>query len=112
MNVYIPNLVGGVPFSVDKSFVDAICTKCNSSKVREIRDNWKGIPAGEERLRLARTLFIELLAYQFASPVQWIATQEYLFGLVLSCFIINLLIQLSSLTKFLFIQKRRCRALH
>ena len=32
-------------------------------------------PAG-----LARVLLIELLAWQFASPVRWIETQDLLFG--------------------------------
>ena len=36
---------------------------------------WEADPA-----RLGRALLIELLAWQFASPVRWIETQDLLFG--------------------------------
>lgn len=40
------------------------------------RDNWA---SPEQRQKLAYTILVELLAYQFASPVRWIQTQDLLF---------------------------------
>ncbi|QRW18188.1 fatty acid synthase subunit beta [Rhizoctonia solani] len=53
---YIPNLIAK-PFEVTKN-------------------DW-GSP--EQRQKLAYTILVELLAYQFASPVRWIQTQDLLF---------------------------------
>ena len=41
------------------------------------RDNWA---SPDQRQKLAYTILVELLAYQFASPVRWIQTQDLLFG--------------------------------
>ena len=47
-----------------------------SEPVRELLEDW---PAAAERPReLARVLLVELLAWQFASPVRWIETQDVL----------------------------------
>jgi fatty acid synthase subunit alpha, fungi type len=41
------------------------------------RDNWT---SPEQRQNLAYTILVELLAYQFASPVRWIEMQDLLFS--------------------------------
>jgi fatty acid synthase subunit alpha len=40
------------------------------------QDNWA---SPEQRQKLAHLILVELLAYQFASPVRWIETQDLLF---------------------------------
>lgn len=73
---YLPNLVAR-PFELTEEFCDAILEVAPSTVVREIRDD---LAARVERDRVgtARELLIELLAWQFASPVRWIETQDYL----------------------------------
>ena len=41
------------------------------------RDNWT---SPEQRQKLAYSILVELLAYQFASPLRWIETQDLLFS--------------------------------
>lgn len=64
---YVPNLVPK-PFSLDEEFV------------REV-EQYVGvtIPRSEDPGALCRDLLIELLAWQFASPVRWIETQDLMF---------------------------------
>ena len=66
---YLPNLVAR-PFSLDADFLDLVERKTGNSlaKIRQGKVN------GDAR----KLLLIELLAYQFAQPVLWIQTQEYL----------------------------------
>lgn len=79
---YVPNLVPR-PFSLDREFVQEIVDLVDPDRagvtplraVLESWDSWASRP-GE----LCRTLLIELLAWQFASPVRWIETQDLLFG--------------------------------
>lgn len=72
---YIPNLVAR-PFELSEDFAQAMLDVVNSEIVRDIKANFA------EHLqnpgKLARTLLVELLAWQFASPVRWIETQEFL----------------------------------
>ena len=42
-------------------------------------------PAEKMAHRVAHTLLVELLAFQFASPVRWIETQRILFAEVCLC---------------------------
>jgi fatty acid synthase, bacteria type len=74
---YIPNLVPR-PFTLDRDFIQEIRDLVPAEPLDEILadyDTWR-----RERPRdLARTVFIELLAWQFASPVRWIETQDLLF---------------------------------
>ncbi|QNH96260.1 type I polyketide synthase [Corynebacterium anserum] len=74
---YIPNLVA-IPFELTEEFARAILDVVPSTQVEEALDNW------QERLKdrsgLARMLLIELLSWQFASPVRWIETQALLFN--------------------------------
>ncbi|MFY9262119.1 MAG: fatty acid synthase subunit beta domain-containing protein [Arcanobacterium sp.] len=75
---YIPNLVAR-PFQLEASFLDSILEVAPSEIVRDLRANWDNIDLEAERTELTRTLLIELLAWQFASPVRWIETQDFLF---------------------------------
>ncbi len=74
---YIPNLVPR-PFTLDRDFIQEIRDLVPAEPLDEILadyDTWR-----RERPReMMRTVFIELLAWQFASPVRWIETQDLLF---------------------------------
>lgn len=73
---YIPNLVA-LPFSCSADFLKKIHETSGSEKIAELMKlNRKDLDSNEIR----RIILIELLAYQFAMPVQWIRTQELLFG--------------------------------
>jgi fatty acid synthase, bacteria type len=74
---YIPNLVPK-PFSLDREFIQEIRDLVPAEPLDEILENydyWRN----ERPFDLARTVIIELLAWQFASPVRWIETQDLLF---------------------------------
>ena len=74
---YVPNLVAR-PFALTDDFARAIAQVVPSEPVRELLADW---PAAAARPReLARVLLVELLAWQFASPVRWIETQDVLFS--------------------------------
>ncbi|GAB3597680.1 3-oxoacyl-[acyl-carrier-protein] synthase 2 [Corynebacterium faecale] len=65
---YIPNLVAR-PFELTQDFVDTILAVVPSERL-------KGLKVEDmEENALARLLLIELLSWQFASPVRWIETQ-------------------------------------
>ena len=77
---YVPNLVA-VPFQVTQEYAQMIYDQTSSPRLDKVlknwdRDNWGG---AEQRQRLTYTILVELLAYQFASPVRWIETQDRLF---------------------------------
>ncbi|WP_084559804.1 type I polyketide synthase [Corynebacterium phocae] len=72
---YIPNLVAR-PFALDREFVEAVAEVVDSPVIAEVLANF----ADYDRNELGRTLLIELLAWQFASPVRWIETQDLLLG--------------------------------
>ncbi|OFO95615.1 type I polyketide synthase [Corynebacterium sp. HMSC034H07] len=74
---YIPNLVAR-PFALSREFVESIAAVVDSEPIAEILADFDGAMASPARL--GRTLLIELLAWQFASPVRWIETQDLLFG--------------------------------
>ena len=74
---YIPNLVPRL-FNLDREFVQEICDYVDSELLREALDDWAASEADPNRL--ARTMLMELLAWQFASPVRWIETQDLLFN--------------------------------
>lgn len=72
---YVPNLVAR-PFALDKSFLESILEVAPAQKIEAVLadwDAWKG-----ETEALCRIVLIELLAWQFASPVRWIETQDLL----------------------------------
>ncbi|MCG7260694.1 DUF1729 domain-containing protein [Corynebacterium aurimucosum] len=74
---YIPNLVAR-PFALSREFVESIAEVVDSEPIEEILADFDGAMACPARL--GRTLLIELLAWQFASPVRWIETQDLLLG--------------------------------
>jgi fatty acid synthase len=72
---YIPNLTARF-FEVSRAYLDDIIGCTESAVLTALRDRWdaEAAPPAE----LGRALFIEGLAYQFASPVRWIETQDLL----------------------------------
>ncbi|GAA95524.1 uncharacterized protein L969DRAFT_45497 [Mixia osmundae IAM 14324] len=77
---YIPNLVA-TPFEVTKEYAERIHTQTASPPLEKILKNWEKESWGsdEKKPMLGYTILVELLAYQFASPVRWIETQDLLF---------------------------------
>jgi fatty acid synthase len=74
---YIPNLVPR-PFTLDRDFIQEIRDLVPAEPLDEILadyDTWRN----EKPSELCRKVVIELLAWQFASPVRWIETQDLLF---------------------------------
>src|SRR5271156_3760439 len=74
---YIPNLVPK-PFTLDREFIQEIRDLVPAEPLDEILadyDTWRN----EKPRELCRKVVIELLAWQFASPVRWIETQDLLF---------------------------------
>ncbi|MCD2146567.1 type I polyketide synthase [Gordonia paraffinivorans] len=74
---YIPNLVPRL-FNLGRDFVEEIAALVPSDPLNEVLADWDSWAA--EPARLARVILIELLAWQFASPVRWIETQDLLFS--------------------------------
>jgi fatty acid synthase len=70
---YIPNLYPHL-FRVDREYVQGVHDVCASPILADILADWDA--ASADRDALSRTLVIELLAWQFASPVRWIETFE------------------------------------
>jgi fatty acid synthase len=74
---YIPNLVPRL-FTLDRSYVGEVADYVDSPLLKPALADWATWEADPNRL--GRALLIELLAWQFASPVRWIETQDLLFG--------------------------------
>lgn len=72
---YVPNLTGR-RFSIDRGEIARIAEETGSPVLRALLDDPDAFDDDRSR---SRALLIELLAYQFASPVRWIDTQELLF---------------------------------
>jgi fatty acid synthase len=77
VNRYVPNLVAR-PFEMTREFAQSILDVVPSEAVRALVDDWDAAMA--DQTATARTLLVELLAWQFASPVRWIETQDLLFA--------------------------------
>ena len=75
---YIPNLVAR-PFELTEEFLDSILEVVPSETVQALKDRWADVDLAAEAGRVTRDLLVELLAWQFASPVRWIETQDFLF---------------------------------
>ena len=75
-NCYVPNLVAR-PFALTREFAASILDVVPSEQVRAALEDWDSWSA--RRTELGRLLLIELLAWQFASPVRWIETQDVMF---------------------------------
>lgn len=74
---YIPNLVPRL-FSLDKAYVEEVAAYVDSPLLAPALADWD--TWSQDPSRLGRALLIELLAWQFASPVRWIETQDLLFA--------------------------------
>ena len=72
---YIPNLVPKL-FTLDREFVEEVYEYTRSEPLQLILEDWER--ASQDPDQLGRALLIELLAWQFASPVRWIETQALL----------------------------------
>jgi len=77
---YIPNLIAK-PFEVTKEYAQIIYDQTSSPRVDKVLRKWdqEGWGSVGQRQQLAYVILVELLAYQFASPVRWIETQDLLF---------------------------------
>ncbi|KAJ2909438.1 fatty acid synthase alpha subunit Lsd1, partial [Coemansia aciculifera] len=77
--LYIPNLTA-VPFDMTPEYFQLLLDQTGSPTAALELSRWPapGKMTDVERARLARVLKIELFAYQFASPVRWIETQDRL----------------------------------
>ncbi|KAJ3540249.1 hypothetical protein NM688_g6254 [Phlebia brevispora] len=78
---YVPNLVAK-PFQVTKDYAQLIYEQTLSPRLDKVLRKWDQDDWGSEehRQKLAYIILVELLAYQFASPVRWIETQDILFS--------------------------------
>ncbi|KAJ2347619.1 fatty acid synthase alpha subunit Lsd1, partial [Coemansia sp. RSA 2671] len=78
---YIPNLTA-VPFEVSREYFSLVHSITQSPVAASVLDSWSdaALDSDDDVARLAAILLVELLAYQFASPVQWIDTQDVLLG--------------------------------
>jgi fatty acid synthase len=74
---YVPNL-HPVPFDIDRGYVEAVAEVCGGEACGELLASWEELVGDPDRL--ARELLVELLAWQFASPVRWIETTDVLLG--------------------------------
>lgn len=77
---YIPNLTAK-PFRLSREYIQAVYDTCHSPVLKDVLASCTpSILADPQESRvLATKLMIELLAYQFASPVRWIESQDVLF---------------------------------
>ncbi|KAJ2163006.1 fatty acid synthase alpha subunit Lsd1 [Coemansia sp. RSA 552] len=77
---YIPNLTAE-PFELTREYFGRVYDVTQSPVIKKVLNSWDDtrLNRASKRARLASLLLVELLAYQLASPVQWIGTQEYLF---------------------------------
>jgi fatty acid synthase subunit beta len=77
---YIPNLVTK-KFDVSRDYAQLIYNQTSSPRLDKVlkkwdQDNWA---SPEQCQKLAYIILVDLLAYQFASPVRWIETRDLLF---------------------------------
>ncbi|KAJ2851647.1 fatty acid synthase alpha subunit Lsd1 [Coemansia brasiliensis] len=78
-NRYIPNLTA-VPFAATREYVELVHTVTRSPVLAEILENYSTEFESTCAHETAVALLIEILAYQLASPVQWIRTLDQLFN--------------------------------
>ncbi|KAE9040043.1 hypothetical protein PR001_g7249 [Phytophthora rubi] len=77
VNRHIPNLVATL-FSLESSYFEEVYQATKSPFLAEVLDTMH--LQLTMKAQLAHLLVVELLAYQFAVPVQWIKTQALLFS--------------------------------
>ncbi|KAJ3916064.1 fatty acid synthase [Lentinula edodes] len=78
---YIPNLIAQ-PFDVSRAYAQIIYDQTSSPRLDKVLKNWdeENWGSAAQRQNLTYIILVELLAYQFASPVRWIQTQDLLFS--------------------------------
>jgi fatty acid synthase subunit alpha len=78
---YVPNLVAQ-PFQVSREYAQLIYDQTSSPRLDKVLEKWEEEQWGSpgKRQQLAYVILVELLSYQFASPVRWIETQDQLFS--------------------------------
>ncbi|KAJ1828976.1 fatty acid synthase alpha subunit Lsd1 [Coemansia sp. RSA 2599] len=82
---YIPNLNAQF-YEISRAYFEKVYQQTRSPVLAHELSKWPEDEAAAlesnkvERMRLATLLMTELLAYQFASPVRWIETQEKVFN--------------------------------
>jgi hypothetical protein len=71
-----------VPFQINKEYAQRIHKQTMSPRLEKVLNKWdeERWDAEENRSKLGYVILVELLAYQFASPVRWIETQDLLLG--------------------------------
>ncbi|GAA4751117.1 fatty acid synthase subunit beta domain-containing protein [Gordonia alkaliphila] len=74
---YIPNLVPRL-FNLEREFIAEIADLVPSEPLDAVLADWSSWSS--RPAELTRVVLIELLAWQFASPVRWIETQDLLFS--------------------------------
>jgi len=74
---YILNLIAK-PFQVSREYAQIIYDQTFSPRLDKVLKKWEEDKwtSAENRQQLAYIILVELLAYQFASPVRWIETQD------------------------------------
>ena len=77
---YIPDLFAK-PFNVSRKYAQIIYDQTSLPKLDKVLKKWEQEKwaSAKNRQKLAYIILVELLAYQFASPVRWIQTQDLLF---------------------------------
>ncbi|KAG8968299.1 3-oxoacyl-[acyl-carrier-protein] synthase [Tulasnella sp. 419] len=77
---YVPNLIAR-PFEISREYAQIIYEQTSSPRLDKVLKNWESEnwASEEKRQDLTYTILVELLAYQFASPVRWIETQDLFF---------------------------------
>lgn len=77
---YVPNLTAR-PFALTRDYACYVAELTDSPAILDIchsAEAWDA--AAHDPLTTAHTILVELLAFQFASPVRWIETQDHLFS--------------------------------
>ncbi|KAH9960537.1 hypothetical protein BGW80DRAFT_1232215 [Lactifluus volemus] len=79
--IYIPNLIAS-PFAINKAYAELIYNHTLSPRLSKVLYKWdeEHWDAPEQWQKLSWVLLVELLSYQFASPMRWIETQDLFFG--------------------------------
>ena len=74
--------ISAEPFAVTKEYVQKIYDETLSPRMDSVLKAWDSESWGSDakRQQLAYNILTECLAYQFASPVRWIETQDVLFS--------------------------------
>jgi 3-oxoacyl-ACP reductase-like protein/enoyl reductase-like protein/acyl dehydratase len=76
VNNYIPNLTA-TPFRIDRNYIEEVYGLTQSEVLKTVLAQFGAHE--KDPVALTRVLLIELLAWQFSSPVRWIESQDVMF---------------------------------